>query len=252
MERGLPHVCVPAGTRNHLALDLGVDRDDVVGALDAYGADGLERRIDLATINGRVFVNNASLGLYAKIVQSPEYRDAKGRTTLEMLPELIGPEAEQLDLRFAGPDGAAYDTAQVIQVSNDPYELHSLADFGTRDRIDLGVLGIMAIRIANAKEAGQLVTLQAAGQAQRFPGWLEWSARTFRIDSGGPVEVGVDGEAMKLDPPLLFESHPGALRVRVPRASLARRSPSTKVHILDRLTVTELARIAADRPARPA
>ena len=247
IKHDVPHVVVPAGTRNHFALDLGLDREDVVGALDAY-RDGVERRIDLATVNGRVFVNNASLGLYAKIVQSPEYRDAKGRTTLEMLPELIGPEAERLDLRFSDPDGTAYDTAQVIQVSNDPYELHSLADFGTRERIDQGVLGIMAIRIANAKEAGQLVTLQTAGQPQRFPGWLEWTARTFRIDSGDPVEIGVDGEAMKLEPPLLFESHPAALRVRVPRASLARRSPSTKVHILDRLTVTELARIAAGRP----
>src|SRR5262249_36978633 len=66
---GVPLVVIPAGTRNHFALDLGLDRDDVVGALDAF-ADGVERRIDLAEVNGRVFVNNASLGLYAKIVQS--------------------------------------------------------------------------------------------------------------------------------------------------------------------------------------
>lgn len=78
----IPHVVVPAGTRNHFALDLGLDRDDVVGALEAFG-EGVERRVDLAEVNGRVFVNNASLGLYAKIVQTPEYRDAKSssRTT---------------------------------------------------------------------------------------------------------------------------------------------------------------------------
>ena len=105
---GIPHVVVPAGTRNHFALDLGIDRDDVVGALDAY-ADGVERTIDLAEVNGRVFVNNATLGLYAKIVQSPEYRDAKVQTALEMLPELIGPDAEPLDLRFTGPDGEEVD-----------------------------------------------------------------------------------------------------------------------------------------------
>ena len=75
-QHGIPHVCVPAGTRNHFALDLGLDRDDVVGALDAFH-HGLERRVDLAQVNGRVFVNNASMGLYAKIVQSPAYRDAK-------------------------------------------------------------------------------------------------------------------------------------------------------------------------------
>ena len=73
------HVCIPAGTRNHFALDLGLDRDDVVGALDAF-TDGVERRIDLARVNDRVFVNNASLGVYAKVVQSEAYRDAKLET----------------------------------------------------------------------------------------------------------------------------------------------------------------------------
>src|SRR5215468_11091211 len=88
----VPHVCIPAGTRNHFALDLGLDRTDVVGALDAY-ADQIERRIDLAEVNGHTFVNNCSLGLYAKVVQSPEYRDAKIRTAADMLPDLIGPDA---------------------------------------------------------------------------------------------------------------------------------------------------------------
>ena len=60
-ELGLPYACIPAGTRNHFALDLGVDRDDVVGALDAF-VDGGERWVDLGEVNGRVFVNNVSLG----------------------------------------------------------------------------------------------------------------------------------------------------------------------------------------------
>ena len=63
-ERGVPMVVIPAGTRNHFALDIGLDRDDVVGALDAYG-EARERTIDLADVNGRIFVNNVSLGLYA-------------------------------------------------------------------------------------------------------------------------------------------------------------------------------------------
>ena len=80
-EQGVPMVVIPAGTRNHFALDIGLDREDVVGALDAYG-EARERVIDLADVNGRIFVNNVSLGLYATIVQSPEYRDAKRETTL--------------------------------------------------------------------------------------------------------------------------------------------------------------------------
>lgn len=103
-ECGLPMVVVPAGTRNHLALDLGRDRDDVLGALDAYG-DAVERTMDLADLNGHVFVNNVSLGLYATIVRSPDYRDATVETTLGTLPEVLGPNADPFALRFTGPDG---------------------------------------------------------------------------------------------------------------------------------------------------
>ena len=90
--------CPPAPC-NHLALDLGLDREDVVGALDAYG-EAVERTMDLADVNGSVFVNNVSLGLYAAIVRSPEYRDAKVDTTLSTLPQVLGPQTEPFDLRF--------------------------------------------------------------------------------------------------------------------------------------------------------
>ena len=109
-EHDLPYVCVPAGTRNHFALDLGIDRNDVVGALDAF-SDGDERRIDLGRVNGRVFVNNVAMGVYGAVVQSSAYREHKVRTVIDMMPELIGPEAEPFDLRFVGRDGRAHDTA---------------------------------------------------------------------------------------------------------------------------------------------
>ena len=93
-ELDLPYACMPAGTRNHFALDLGVDRDDVVGALDAF-VDGGERRVDLAEVNGRVFVNNVSLGLYADAVQREGYRDAKLRTMLDTVPDALGPDGDR-------------------------------------------------------------------------------------------------------------------------------------------------------------
>ena len=119
-RRDVAHVCIPAGTRNHFALDLGLDRDDVVGALDAF-TDGVERRIDLARVNDRVFVNNASLGVYAKVVQSDAYRDAKLETWTGMLPDLLGPDAEPIDLEFTAPDGSRCDDAPLVLVSNNPY-----------------------------------------------------------------------------------------------------------------------------------
>jgi len=116
-DRGLPYACIPAGTRNHFALDLGVDRNDVVGALDAF-VDGGERTVDLAEVNGRVFVNNVSLGLYAEAVQAEGYREAKLRTILDTLPDVLGPEGEGLDLRWTGPGGSEHSSGSAILVSN--------------------------------------------------------------------------------------------------------------------------------------
>jgi diacylglycerol kinase family enzyme len=225
-EHGIPHVVIPAGTRNHFALDLGLDRDDVVGALDAF-TDGVERRIDLADVNGRIFVNNASLGLYAKIVQSDDYRDSKLQTTATMLPDLLGPETEPLDLRYTAEDGTEVPSAHLIQVSNDPYDLTHLVGGGTRPRLDLGVLGIITMKVGDPAQG--------------------WQAPSFEIRSGGPVEIGVDGEALMMDPPLRFTSHPGVLRVRLPRHAPGA-SPSAKAVHLSGSTGRELVQLVRGRP----
>jgi hypothetical protein len=59
--------------------------------------------------------------------------------------------------------------------------------------------------------------LFASGKGNRYPGWQEWTDSTFEVHSAGPIEVGIDGEAMMLDPPIRFRSLPAALRVRLPR-----------------------------------
>jgi diacylglycerol kinase family enzyme len=246
MRHDVPLVVVPAGTRNHFALDLGLDRTDVVGALDAF-TDGVERVIDVATVNGHLFVNNVSAGLYAQIVQSPEYRDAKQQTVLAMLPDLIGPDSEPPDLRYVDEDGESHPTAHVILVSNGPYSLHALTGRGTRERLDTGVLGIATLWIARSSEAGHYVAMEVTGRGARFPGLREWSAPTFRIDSDAPVPLGVDGETLVLEPPLLFESKPGALRVRVPRTAIGRSPSARAVHVLRRSTAARLAAVVAGR-----
>jgi diacylglycerol kinase family enzyme len=191
------YVCVPAGTRNHFAIDLGIDRTDVVGALDAF-VDGVERRIDLGRVNGRAFVNNVAMGLYGAVVQSPEYRDHKVRTVVDKLPQLVGPRAEPFDLRFTGRDGGARDTALLVLVSNNRYAVDPRPRRGTRGQIDGGVLGVIAMT------------------APPPHGLEEWTASTFRVDSAGAVSAGIDGESVTMTPPLLFDSDPSALRVRLP------------------------------------
>ncbi|HXD68909.1 MAG TPA: diacylglycerol kinase family protein [Gaiellales bacterium] len=249
MRHDVPYVCVPAGTRNHLALDLGLDRDDVVVALDGF-TEGVERRIDLALVNGKVFVNNVSLGVYAEIVQSDEYRDAKLRTMERMLPELLGPDAHPLDLRFADGDGVRHDTAQLLMVSNNPYALERMLGAGSRPDLDTGTLGVFAIEIESPAQAAKLFALESTGRARGFGGWLQWSAPTFSVDSSGPIAAGVDGEAMTMAAPLRFESVPGALTVLLPPSAIGV-SPAALSAGLSRRGIGELwtaARTGGDAP----
>ena len=245
MRHNVPHVCIPAGTRNHFALDLGLDRDDVIGALDAF-TDGVERRIDLARVNDHVFVNNASLGVYAEVVQSDAYRDAKLETWTKMLPELLGPGAPPIDLEFDGPDGTELSDAPLVLVSNNPYQLTSLAGAGTRARLDTGRLGLVAARITAASDIAEFVMFETVGQAQRFHGLLQWSEVRFEVRSSSPVAVGLDGEALMLEPPLQFVSLPGALRVRLPERASDGASATAASFTRDNLRA--LARIATGHP----
>ncbi len=243
-RREAAYVCVPAGTRNHFALDLGLDRDDVVGALDAF-TDAVERRIDLARVNDRVFVNNASLGVYAKVVQSEAYRDAKLETWTRMLPDLLGPDAEPIDLEFTAPDGSLCDDAPLVLVSNNPYRLTSLAGAGTRARLDTGLLGVVAARVRTPADVSKLVALEMVGQVGRYSALVSWPTLELEVRSGAPVEVGLDGEALVLEPPLRFTSMPGALRVRLPRTvGLA---PGARATALSTDNLGALLRVAAGR-----
>ena len=245
VENDLAFVCVPAGTRNHLALDLGLDRDDVVAALDAF-ASPIERRIDVAYANERIFVNNVSLGIYAEIVQSAAYRDAKLQTITDTLPTLLGPDRTPFDLRFHGPQGREHASAQLILVSNNPYRLDQLGGIGSRPRLDSGLLGLVAVDIPNATSAAELAALGALGQLQRFSGWREWTAEQFVVDSAQTVAAGIDGEAVTLEPPLRFRVTPSALRVRLPPAA-AGHSPAALNPGFTRAALGELLRIAVGR-----
>jgi len=231
-RRGLPYACVPAGTRNHFALDLGVDREDVVGSLDAF-VDGGERRVDLAAVNGRVFVNNVALGVYADAVQRPGYRDAKLRTLLEVAPAELGAGGSGPALRWRHPDGEEGGDAVALLVSNNAYRLGVTLGSGTRPRLDEGVLGIAAAEAGAAGEGGVAVGMRLR----------QWRRPRFTVDADGPVPLGIDGEAATLVPPLEFASRPGALAVRIAPGHPGA-SPSTEVPRGLGRAVVKLARIA--------
>jgi diacylglycerol kinase family enzyme len=234
-EHGLPFACVPAGTRNHFALDLGLDRDDPRKSVYAF-RDAVERRIDYATVNGRFFINNVSLGVYATIVQQEGYREAKVDTTKQLLPKLLGDTEEPFDLQFVTPDGQLVDGAFLVQVSNNPYILGASLDVSQRRRLDSGRLGVFAVAAATGAQAAQVVMLALAGRGGAGRHAFQFEGEEFEIRSkSGTAFAGIDGEALELETPLRFRIHHNGLRMLVPEGNIDTvvRRQAHDVHLRD-------------------
>jgi diacylglycerol kinase family enzyme len=215
IEHSIPFVCVSAGTRNHFALDLGLNRYDPRESIYAF-RDAIERRVDYATVNGRLFVNNVSLGVYAQVVQQESYRDAKLQTTRNLLPEILGRQAEPFDLQFSTPTHEAINGAILIMVSNNPYVIGASPDNAQRRRLDSGQLGVFAITTNTGAAAARLFAAAAVGRRQRSPFWHEFTATNFEVRSrSGHAFAGIDGEALDLATPLDFSIHPQGLTLLV-------------------------------------
>jgi len=195
IERDTPFVCVPFGTRNHFARDLGLDRDDPVAAVAAFGDGGTERRIDVGWANDRLFLNNVSLGVYARLVYRRE-RHRRRRNALARLRALLAVAQHPHRLGFT-VDGEPVE-ARVLLVANNSYTLELLS-LGERERLDEGLLHLYAPR-------GLL-----------RGGWTERRGERFVVDAGaGRLHAAVDGEPDALETPIEFRAGAGELRVLVP------------------------------------
>jgi diacylglycerol kinase family enzyme len=222
-EHDIPLLVISAGTRNHFALDLGLDRDDPSTCLQAL-TDGEEVRVDLGYIGDRPFVNNASFGAYAEIVQSPEYRDNKNRTMLEMLPDLLsGKQGTQLTVR-AGD--RALSGLQAVLISNNPYGEGRLRGMGRRARLDQGTLGVMAARVGTTAQAVGLLRRSRDRSVTVFDGGHEVAIEA----DAATIPVGIDGEAVTVPTPVRCTIRPHALRVRLPRTRPGVPPPSPKIN----------------------
>ncbi|MFJ9668875.1 diacylglycerol/lipid kinase family protein [Streptomyces sp. NPDC101219] len=215
----LPFLVIPAGTRNHFALDLGLDRDDPAAALKGL-TDGVELRVDLGYAADRVFVNNVSFGAYGFVVTDPAYREAKSRTTLRTLPGLLtGDGAPTLRARA---DGVSVDGLRALLVSNNPYgRVVDAARPGRRERLDSGLPGVVCVRVGNTAQAARLV------RGARSGGLVRVNAGEVVVEGDtATLPVGIDGEHVELPSPVVCRSAPGALRVRVPRRRPGARTPA--------------------------
>ncbi|MFF9144695.1 diacylglycerol/lipid kinase family protein [Streptomyces sp. NPDC014861] len=210
-EHDLPFLVVSAGTRNHFAMDLGLDRSDPARCLDAL-TDGEELRVDLGDVDGRPFVNTVSFGVYADVVQRPEYRDDKAGTALAVMPDLlVGEGVRRLDARV---DDTELSAQQALLVSNNPYiSPDELSGGGRRPRLDDGELGVLGIRVEDAAQAADL-----AVRGSQSSGLTVLSAHRVEVTSEDEeIPVAVDGEALRMPTPVVCTLRPLALRVLVPR-----------------------------------
>jgi diacylglycerol kinase family enzyme len=221
-DHGVPFMVITAGTRNHFALDLGLDRDDPCACLGAL-SDAVELRVDLGTVGGQTFVNNASFGAYADVVQTPAYRDDKLGTTLDLLPDLLHGHRQARLAAWA--DGAKISAPQALLVANNPYGTSDIAGLSRRARLDRGALGVVGVQVGSARQAAGLL------RGTRASGLTVLTAKNVMITANTPrIAVGVDGEAVSMPAPVVCAIRPGALRVRVPRDRPGVRPPKPPIN----------------------
>jgi diacylglycerol kinase family enzyme len=217
LKHDLPFVCVPFGTRNHFARDLGLDRDDPIGTLEAFRS-GEEVRVDVGVVSGKVFVNNVSLGVYASFVHDPE-RKTRNRfmAFLRMVPAALGRSRQPLDLSFESKDIQEDHHALVALIANNDYRMTSMADLGERTRLDEGRLHAYVIEALSRRALLRLLARAAAGRLEEAEGWEEWSGERFRVESSHPrLHAALDGDPVVLEPPLEFAIEARTLRVLLP------------------------------------
>jgi diacylglycerol kinase family enzyme len=241
-RHGVAFICIPAGTYNNFGGDLGLDLRDPSTALAALDqAD--EVAVDLGRVNGRVFVNNVSLGLYPEIISDPKYREDRVGAFLSRLPEAFGPGASSMDLICELPDGSTVAEPQIVLVSNNRYELARPLDFGRRERLDGAGLGVATLRLSGGADLARFAVVARSGRGG-FEGWRESAGRQARVTSGkNAIAAGIDGELETLATPVQFEIQPAALRVRLPPD----RPGSRMKQRLDRDALVTLVQLVAGR-----
>ncbi|MDQ4126817.1 MAG: diacylglycerol kinase [Actinomycetota bacterium] len=216
VERDLPLVVVPTGTLNHFARDLGLDLVRPLLALDALYA-GHERRVDVGRINGRPFINNVSLGVYAEMLADPGYRRDKLRVAQTKLQAAFSDPEARRALRITPPEEAPLQSVVAVVVSNNPYEYARWDRLGHRHRLDTGTLQVSVLDASTLDQLERLLAGTLVGTIKLRPALRRWTSE--RLDIGVPgqrVRAGVDGEPITLEAPLGFSVDPGGLRVLVP------------------------------------
>jgi diacylglycerol kinase family enzyme len=216
VERDLPFVCIPFGTRNHFARDLGIDLEDPIAALGAF--TGSERRVDAGAVDGNVFLNNVSLGLYASFVHDPNQKTRNRFVAfLRMAPAALGKSRRPFDISFDADGRREHHSALVVLIANNDYRIESMADLGERERLDEGLLHAYVIEAVSRRAIVGLLFRTATGRLEEAEGLIDLAARRLTVDLPHKrIHAAIDGEPVVLEAPLEFEVKPRALCVLLP------------------------------------
>lgn len=225
IEENLPLVVLPGGTRCHFARDVGFDPKEIGDALASFY--GIERRVDVGSINGRIFLNNASFGLYADVVDKPDYRNHKVRTTREVLRSLLNGDTPYYALSFTDDKQKKHRHAAQILVGVNAYETVNIFEFGRRRAMNQGILQITAVTKLTDELIGQMMGTIVLNQSfeDSNTGHVEqWEAAKFSVNSKSKqLVVGVDGEREEYTTPVTIKILPKALRLMVPPEGMRKR-----------------------------
>jgi diacylglycerol kinase family enzyme len=216
VEEERPFVCVPFGTRNHFARDLGLDPDDPLAALAAF--DGSERPVDIGRAGPHWFLNNVSLGLYASFVHDPA-KKTRSRVValLRMLPAALGRSRTPLDLSLETEGRREHHSALVVLIAVNDYTMQTMADLGRRATLDGGELHAYVIEAVSRRALLDLLARAVAGSLEHAEGWSDWAGKRFTLEAGHDLlHAAIDGEPVVLAAPLELEIRPRALRVLLP------------------------------------
>jgi len=203
IERGVPFSCVPSGTRNHFAMDLGLDRSDPVKALSA-AFEGVPVNVDVGRINNRIFLNNVSFGVYADAIANPDYRNDRTGALLEASKDTV--EATGSAFSVEDSEGTVHDDIGMLLASNNPYEFIGPPDFAGRARLDTGLLG-----------AAMMDRTSVGPGSTRRSEVLRRSTPTLKVSSDdAKIPVGIDGSLHKVKAPVTISIDDHALTVVLP------------------------------------
>jgi diacylglycerol kinase family enzyme len=241
LAHNLPMVVLPGGTRCHFARDLGLEPKRIVDSLTGFR--GVEHRIDVGDINGRIFLNNASFGIYADIVDNDDYRENKLQVSRKVLQDVVTGKKKPYDLQFKHKELSIKTAIQVL-VGVNQYNTFNLFEMGHRQRLDEGVLQVNVITELNTQLIKQLLTtinIKKLTRRDSEVGLYQWTDKSFIVKSNKKtLVVGVDGEREEYKTPVQVKVRPKALRIYLPAEGLKRRRknplvPSTVNKMLGRI-----------------